>query len=53
MYDNMNGYGDLWRYLAATEKKILLYGMGNGADKILSVAENSLFDTNSIIALFL
>lgn len=39
MYDNMNGYGDLWRYLQSTDKKILLYGMGNGADKIISVAE--------------
>lgn len=28
---------DLWETLAATEKKILLYGMGNGADKILEV----------------
>lgn len=39
MYDNINGYPDLWRYLASTDKKILLYGMGNGADKILSVAQ--------------
>lgn len=39
MYDNMNGYGDLWRYLQSTDKKICLYGMGNGADKIISVAE--------------
>ena len=28
---------DLWRYLASTNKKIVLYGMGNGADKILAV----------------
>lgn len=27
---------DLWRYLQNTDKKILIYGMGNGADKILS-----------------
>ena len=26
---------DLWTYLKATKKKILLYGTGNGADKIL------------------
>lgn len=26
---------DLWNYLKATDKKILLYGTGNGADKIL------------------
>ena len=30
---------DLWQYLAATDKKIVMYGMGNGADKILAVCE--------------
>ncbi len=30
---------DLWQYLAATDKKIVMYGMGNGADKILRVCE--------------
>lgn len=28
---------DLWEYLKHTDKNIVLYGMGNGADKILSV----------------
>ena len=28
---------DLWSHLAATDKKIVMYGMGNGADKILNV----------------
>ena len=28
---------DLWEYLAHAQKPILLYGMGNGADKILDV----------------
>ena len=28
---------DLWSYLKSTDKKILMYGMGNGADKILSI----------------
>lgn len=28
---------DLWEYLKKTEKPIVLYGMGNGADKILAV----------------
>ena len=32
---NINLSADLWEYLAATEKTIVLYGMGNGADKIL------------------
>ncbi len=28
---------DLWQYLQATEKTVVMYGMGNGADKILEV----------------
>ena len=32
-------YLDLWSYLANTKKAIVLYGMGNGADKILSVLD--------------
>ena len=31
--------GDLWSYLRRTDKKIVMYGMGNGADKILSICE--------------
>ncbi|MBO4979966.1 MAG: FkbM family methyltransferase [Clostridia bacterium] len=30
---------DLWEYLTHADKPILLYGMGNGADKILAVCE--------------
>ena len=30
---------DLWTYLASTEKPMVMYGMGNGADKIISVLE--------------
>ncbi len=30
---------DIWTYLQKTDKKILMYGMGNGADKILSICE--------------
>ena len=30
---------DLWEYLSAAEKPIVMYGMGNGADKILAVCE--------------
>lgn len=26
---------DLWEHLAATDKRVVMYGMGNGADKIL------------------
>ena len=30
---------DLWNYLKDTNKPIVLYGMGNGADKIISVLD--------------
>ncbi|MBE6548675.1 MAG: FkbM family methyltransferase [Ruminococcaceae bacterium] len=30
---------DLWSYLSKTNKHIVMYGMGNGADKILSVCD--------------
>lgn len=30
---------DLWEYLSGTSKPIVMYGMGNGADKILKVCE--------------
>ena len=30
----------LWNYLSHTHKSIVMYGMGNGADKILSVCNN-------------
>lgn len=31
---------DLWQYLKQTKKPIVLYGMGNGADKIISVLDS-------------
>ncbi len=30
---------DLWSYLQSTEKTVVMYGMGNGADKILKICE--------------
>ena len=30
---------DLWEYLSKTDKTVVMYGMGNGADKILAVCE--------------
>ena len=30
---------DLWTHLSESNKKIVMYGMGNGADKILSICE--------------
>lgn len=35
--DHLLGTPDLWDTLAAEKRDILLYGMGNGADKILAV----------------
>ncbi|MBQ8140411.1 MAG: FkbM family methyltransferase [Clostridia bacterium] len=34
---NLNIDKDMWQYLASSGKKIIMYGMGNGADKILRV----------------
>lgn len=31
---------DLWTYLASANKNIVMYGMGNGADKIIGVCES-------------
>ena len=36
---NLSPTTDLWQYLSKTQKPILMYGMGNGADKILRVCE--------------
>ncbi|MBO5715274.1 MAG: FkbM family methyltransferase [Clostridia bacterium] len=36
---NINIKTDLWHYLASSERPIVMYGMGNGADKILAVCE--------------
>ena len=30
---------DLWTYLAGTDKPVVMYGMGNGADKIIDVLD--------------
>ena len=30
---------DLWSHLAATDKTVVLYGMGNGADKIVKICQ--------------
>ncbi|MBQ9086852.1 MAG: FkbM family methyltransferase [Clostridia bacterium] len=30
---------DLWSYLQGTEKTVVMYGMGNGADKILNICQ--------------
>lgn len=37
---NLSVKTDLWSYLTTVDKPILMYGMGNGADKILRVCES-------------
>ena len=41
---------DLWEYLQNTNKAIVLYGMGNGADKILSVLAERKIPVGGIFA---
>ena len=33
---NINVSKDLWTYLKDTDKTIVIYGMGNGADKVFA-----------------
>lgn len=41
---------DLWNYLKQTKKPIVLYGMGNGADKIIKVLENRGIEIKGVFA---
>lgn len=41
---------DLWQYLADTDKDILLYGMGDGADKVLDVCEKKNIKISGVFA---
>ena len=41
---------ELWKYLKTAEKPIVLYGMGNGADKIINVLENNKIEISGIFA---
>ena len=41
---------DLWEYLQGTQKKIVLYGMGNGADKILAVCREKKIEVSGVFA---
>lgn len=36
---NINTKTDLWHYLASCSRPIVMYGMGNGADKIIAVCQ--------------
>lgn len=41
---------DLWEYLEKTQKTIVLYGMGNGADKILAVCAERGIEVRGVFA---
>ena len=41
---------DLWQYLSESKKPIVMYGMGNGADKILSVCEKKKIEVSDFFA---
>ena len=41
---------DLWKYLKGCKKPIVLYGMGNGADKIIAVLENCGINISGVFA---
>lgn len=41
---------DLWQYLKTTQKPIVLYGTGDGADKILNVMEQKGIKTSGVFA---
>lgn len=41
---------ELWKYLKTTSKPILLYGMGNGADKIINVLEEKGIEFKGVFA---
>ena len=41
---------DLWEYLSQSDKKILLYGMGDGADKVLDVCESKNIRISGVFA---
>ena len=47
---NLNDLPDLWERLQNTQKKIVLYGMGNGADKILDVCAKKSIPVRDIFA---
>ena len=41
---------DLWNYLSETQKPIVLYGMGDGADKVIRVLDNKGIKVSGVFA---
>jgi FkbM family methyltransferase len=50
MFERLTERTDLWEHLAQTDKPIFLYGMGNGADKILGVLERRNIPVKGVFA---
>ena len=49
-FSDLLNIDDLWTHLKATEKNIVLYGMGDGADKILNVCEEKEIPVSGVFA---
>lgn len=49
-FENLSTLTDLWTHLKMSEKPIVLYGMGDGADKILNVCESKGIKISGIFA---
>lgn len=49
-FSDLLSFDDLWTHLESTDKKIVLYGMGDGADKILNVCEEKGITVSGVFA---
>ena len=50
IFSNKIECNDLWSYLSSTNKTVVMYGMGNGADKILSVCDKYKINVSDFFA---
>ena len=48
--NNVRNYPDLWRYLQSVDRPVVLYGMGDGADKIIAVCEKYGIEISAVFA---
>lgn len=49
-FDRLSALSDVWQTLAQTDKPIVIYGMGDGADKILQQFENYNIQAAAVMA---
>ncbi len=49
-FDELSNLPDLWEHLQNADKPIVLYGMGDGADKILAVCESKNIRISGVFA---